>query len=111
MSWGDYTYAKLRLAQWGRWGKERGPAMSPSIFGRLVGTAPQLSTGEFFMPLEVMEIDSIVHRADEELKLVLIDYYQHAQSIAEHAARRGITRWAFRRLLTRAEKYVQHEVC
>ena len=83
--------------------------MLPSIFGRLLSAGGRGGESKE-VPAEIAEIETIVHQAPDDLKFALIDYYQRGARMTEHAAARGITRWAFKRLLKRAEKYVQSEL-
>lgn len=110
MSWGDKYYVRLRLSRWGRWGAENGPVMLPSIFGRLMASGGSFTGSMKEIPQEIAEIDSIIGRAPDDLKHALIDYYQRGRRLKEHAAQRGITSWAFLRLVRRAEGFVQGEL-
>lgn len=110
MSWGDQYYVRLRLSRWGRWGCEQGPALLPSIFGRLLVSSGCFTSATREMPLEIAEIESIVHRADTELKMALIDYYARQCHFTEGGRARGVSADSFKRIVRRAEKYVQSEL-
>lgn len=62
------------------------------------------------MPAEIAQIEEIVHRAPVDLKMALIDYYARGHHVTHHATQRGITKWAFIRLVRRAESYVRSEL-
>lgn len=110
MSWGDTHYVRLRLSRWGRWGADTGPAMLPSIFGRMLESSGSFTAAMKEMPAEIAEIDGIVHTLEDEHKMALIDYYARRVGYSEGGRTRGTSAYCFKQLVRRAEKAVQSEL-
>lgn len=110
MSWGDTCYVRLRLSRWGRWGTDQGPALLPSIFGRLLVSSGCFSSAMREMPAEIAEIDDIIHHVPADLKSALIDYYARQCAFTEGGRERGISAHCFKQLVRRGEAHVRDEL-
>lgn len=91
-----------RLREWGKWACGGEPSLG-SMFRSLFGRGG-FDSAE--MPAHIQEIDHIICTTPKEMKILLIKAYTTGGTIGDKAIRCGLDRHRFRRLLDRAEWYV-----
>lgn len=99
-------YTRLLLTDWGRWAKGALPEMPTmsSIEKARIGRGGKPS---YEMPAHIAEVDKIVCHAPQPEKSVLIAFYTRSDALHLKALSCRMNRWRFRRVLQRAESYVE----
>lgn len=100
-------YARIRLMDWGRWARGELPTM-PTMSTIEKARIGRGGKPNYEMPPHIAEVDKIVCNAPQPEKEVLIKFYTREGSFLEKAVAARMTRWRFKRVLVRAESYVNY---
>jgi hypothetical protein len=98
------------LVEWARWGSMQNigyPTMSP-MFGERALKAPLYGAG--YIPPDVMLVEQCVCRIEWQFREIIIQRYQRKRTFVQIGRDMGISRWAARGRLNRAESAVHHEI-
>ena len=97
------AYTQVRLIEWGKWGRERGPGWprASCLWNVSAGHIPE-------MPAHVVQVDGIVTRMQQDAderphRRMLIAHYLHSGSIRDRASRLGIAKSTYHDRLERAQ--------
>lgn len=106
----EVAYADVRLDAWASWVKgNRGAWPSQTLLARIIEqgvSGAAQGGGTAYMPDPVLETDRAVARIDVQLRRVLVEYYLVYSSSDVKAAKIGVSRATFWRLVTRGQKSV-----
>lgn len=102
-------YAKLRLAEWGRWSRDTIPGYPRQ--SAVVGEYGSRASGYMAeLPPHVAYVDMVVRQMPIEPRRVLIVHYTQAGTQQEKATRTWMSYGTYRRLLREGQDHVSIEL-
>lgn len=101
-------YAKIRLCEWGRWGRDKslGYPRASAGFSEVSRTPAIVSQ----WPLHIQQMDCIVRSADQDLRRVLIVHYTQTGTGRDKALRIEMDKSTYFDCLDRGQWYVGIEL-